>query len=87
MITDGEDNEGGAEDMAKQAYSKGIKVFILGIGSKEGAPIPMPDGSELKTLNGELVKIVLMKRCASRLLQQVMEYMFMSIIIVQQMQS
>ena len=56
LITDGEDNEGGAEDMAKQAYSKGIKVFILGIGSKEGAPIPMPDGSELKTLNGELVK-------------------------------
>ena len=37
LITDGEDNEGGAEDTAKQAYSKGIKVFILGIGSKEGA--------------------------------------------------
>ena len=36
LITDGEDNEGGAEAMAKQARNKGIKVFILGIGSKEG---------------------------------------------------
>lgn len=56
LITDGEDNEGGAEEMAKQAQSKGIRVFILGVGSTEGATIPMPDGSELKTSNGEVVK-------------------------------
>ncbi len=56
LITDGEDNEGGAEEMAKQAQSKGISVFILGVGSTEGAIIPMPDGSELKTSNGEVVK-------------------------------
>ena len=56
LITDGEDNEGGAEKMAKQAYRKGINVFILGVGSKAGATIPMPDGSELKTSTGELVR-------------------------------
>ena len=56
LITDGEDNEGGAEEMAKQAQSKGIRVFILGVGSTEGATIPMPDGSELKASNGEVVK-------------------------------
>ena len=56
LITDGEDNEGGAEEMAKQAQSKGIKVFILGIGSKEGATIPMPDGGLLKTSTGDVVK-------------------------------
>lgn len=56
LITDGEDNEGGAEEMAKQAQSKGIRVFILGVGSTEGATIPMPDGSELKKSNGEVVK-------------------------------
>ena len=56
LITDGEDNEGGAEAMAKQARNKGIKVFILGIGSKEGSTIPMPDGTELKDSNGEPVK-------------------------------
>jgi von willebrand factor type A domain protein len=59
LITDGEDNEGGAEEMAKQAQSKGIKVFILGVGSKEGGTIPMPDGSELKKSNGEVVKTCL----------------------------
>ena len=46
----------GAEEMAKQAQSKGIKVFILGIGSKEGATIPMPDGGLLKTSTGDVVK-------------------------------
>ena len=56
LITDGEDNEGGTERMAKQAYRKGINVFILGVGSKDGATIPMPDGSELKTSTGELVR-------------------------------
>ena len=59
LITDGEDNEGGAEKMAKQAYRKGINVFILGVGSKDGATIPMPDGSELKTSTGELVRTCL----------------------------
>ena len=59
LITDGEDNEGGAEEMAKQAQSKGIKVFILGVGSKEGGTIPMPNGSELKKSNGEVVKTFL----------------------------
>ena len=56
LITDGEDNEGGAEEMARQAQSKGIKVFVLGVGSKEGATIPMSDGEELKKSSGEIVK-------------------------------
>ena len=29
VITDGEDNEGGAEEMANEAEKKGIKVFIF----------------------------------------------------------
>ena len=40
VITDGEDNEGGAEEMANEAEKKGIKVFILGVGSKEGTTNP-----------------------------------------------
>ena len=56
VITDGEDNEGGAEAMAKQAQEKGIKVFILGIGSTQGATIPMPNGEDLRDANGNIVK-------------------------------
>lgn len=56
VITDGEDNEGGAEAMAKQAQEKGIKVFILGIGSTQGATIPMPNGEDLRDADGNIVK-------------------------------
>ncbi len=56
IITDGEDNEGGAEEMAEQAWKAGVRVFVLGIGSKDGATIPMQDGRELKAQNGETVK-------------------------------
>ncbi len=45
VITDGEDNEGGAAEMAKAAAEQGIKVYVLGVGSPQGAPIPMPGGS------------------------------------------
>lgn len=44
LITDGENHEGGAEEAAKMAADKGMNVYVLGIGSLEGAPIPA-DGS------------------------------------------
>lgn len=40
VITDGEDNEGGAVEAAKEAAKKGIHVYVLGIGEPGGAPIP-----------------------------------------------
>jgi Ca-activated chloride channel family protein len=42
LITDGEDNEGGAVEAAKNAAEAGIRVYILGIGDPLGAPIPIP---------------------------------------------
>lgn len=44
VITDGEDHEGGALEAAKEAKKKGINVFIPGVGSTTGAPIPMGNG-------------------------------------------
>ncbi len=40
VITDGENHEGGAEEAAKAAAEKGVSIYILGVGSLEGAPIP-----------------------------------------------
>lgn len=40
VITDGENHEGGAEEAAKAAAEKGISIYILGVGSLDGAPIP-----------------------------------------------
>ena len=42
VITDGEDNEGGAVEAAKAAAQKGIHVYMLGVGEPGGAPVPIP---------------------------------------------
>lgn len=42
LITDGEDNEQGAIEAAKEAAKAGIRIFVLGIGDPAGAPIPLP---------------------------------------------
>ena len=42
LITDGEDNEGGAVEAAKEAAKKGIRVYVLGVGSPDGAHVPIP---------------------------------------------
>ena len=43
LITDGEDHEGGAEEAAKEAHDNGCNIFMLGIGTAAGAPVPDPD--------------------------------------------
>lgn len=59
VITDGEDHEGGAEEMAEKAREAGINVYILGIGSTKGAPIPVGKGEYLKDRSGNTVMTAL----------------------------
>lgn len=40
IITDGENHEGGAVEAAKAAAEKGMSIFVMGVGSLEGSPIP-----------------------------------------------
>ena len=42
VITDGEDREGGAVEAAEAAKKNGMRVYVLGVGSTQGAPIPVP---------------------------------------------
>ncbi|MBQ8949521.1 MAG: VWA domain-containing protein [Prevotella sp.] len=56
VITDGEDHEGGALEAAKSAKDKGMNVFVLGVGSPQGAPIPIPGtGDYMKDNTGNTV--------------------------------
>lgn len=55
VITDGEDHEGGALEAAREAYKKGINVFILGVGTSKGALIPDGNGGYLKDNSGQTV--------------------------------
>ena len=46
LITDGEDQDSMAEDAAKAAAERGVKVFTVGLGdAREGARIPVRDDS------------------------------------------
>ena len=46
LITDGEDQDSYAEEAAKQAAERGVKIFTVGLGdSREGARIPIRDDS------------------------------------------
>jgi Ca-activated chloride channel family protein len=42
VITDGENHEDDATGAAKEAFEKGIQVHVVGIGTPEGKPIPIP---------------------------------------------
>ncbi len=42
IVSDGEDHEDKALDLAKEIADKGIRIFTVGVGSPEGTPIPSP---------------------------------------------
>jgi Ca-activated chloride channel family protein len=56
LITDGEelDEDGVAE--AERAAKNGIRVFTVGIGSPDGATIPLPNGQLLRDSSGKIVR-------------------------------
>jgi Ca-activated chloride channel family protein len=48
VITDGENHEDDAAGAAKAAFEKGIQVHVMGIGTPEGKPIPIPGTSNFR---------------------------------------
>lgn len=44
IITDGEDHEEGAEEAAKAAAKAGVNVYVIGVGTAQGAEIPTSEG-------------------------------------------
>jgi len=60
LLTDGEDHEGKAIEMAETARKDGIKIYTVGIGSPAGEPIPILDrnGNQVgfkKDRDGEVI--------------------------------
>ncbi|MCB1057519.1 MAG: VWA domain-containing protein [Acidobacteria bacterium] len=55
LITDGEDHSGEALKAAEEAKAKGVRIFTIGIGRDEGAPIPDPNGGFRRDRRGEIV--------------------------------
>jgi Ca-activated chloride channel family protein len=55
LITDGEDTEGDVTASADKAREAGVRVFCIGVGRTEGAPIPLPSGGFRRDAKGEMV--------------------------------
>ncbi len=55
LITDGEDHTGDALKAAEEATAAGVRIFPIGIGRDEGAPIPAPGGGFRRDRRGEII--------------------------------
>ncbi len=55
IITDGESTTGDVEQVAKQVAEKGIKIFCIGVGGLQGAPIPDENGGFKKDGSGNII--------------------------------
>lgn len=49
VFTDGEDHEGGIDEVIKAAKESGTRIYTIGVGSEEGDPIPLKDESGRKS--------------------------------------
>ena len=58
IITDGEDHEEGAEEAAKAAAKAGVNVYVIGVGTSQGAEISTSEGV-LTDENGQPVHTAL----------------------------
>ncbi|HOW18393.1 MAG TPA: VWA domain-containing protein, partial [Phycisphaerae bacterium] len=50
ILTDGENHEGYAKEMAEKARRLGVAIYIIGLGSTAGAPIPIEADGKMTTL-------------------------------------
>lgn len=69
IITDGEDHEGGAIEAAEKARKNGIRVFVLGVGSTKGSPVPDGNGGYMKDNSGQEVISVLNEEMCKQVAQ------------------
>lgn len=55
LITDGEDHSGDALKAAEEAALAGVRIFTIGIGRDEGAPIPQAKGGFRRDRRGDII--------------------------------
>lgn len=58
IISDGEDHEMGATEIATEAAEQGTQIYTIGVGTEKGSPIPIKEGNSQtykRDRNGEVV--------------------------------
>jgi Ca-activated chloride channel homolog len=56
LITDGEELDEDSVAEAERASKSGVRIFTVGVGSAEGATIPLPNGQLLRDNSGKIVR-------------------------------
>lgn len=69
VITDGEDHEPGSIEAVQAAAKQGVQVNVMGVGSIDGAPIPIGYNEFLKDNQGNVVVTKLNEDMAQRIAQ------------------
>ncbi len=59
LLTDGEDLQGSVSDAAKAAEEKGMSIYTVGVGSQEGARIPIGRNDFVRDSQGQIVTTTL----------------------------
>ena len=58
ILSDGEDHEQGVEDVLQEVKDRGIRIFTIGLGTAQGATIPITENGATfpkRDSNGEVV--------------------------------
>lgn len=55
IVSDGEDQVGNAVAAAEEAAEQGVHLFAIGVGTVDGAPIPLADGGFKTSREGDVV--------------------------------
>jgi Ca-activated chloride channel family protein len=69
LVTDGEDLVGNMNSMQQRAHDAGLSLFVIGLGTQEGAPIPCYDehGTQTGHITHEDGSIVISRLCEENL--------------------
>lgn len=73
IISDGEDHGGNVVNIAKQAAEKGIRIYTIGVGIPEGAPIPIKENGVLKYYKRDQNNEQVITRLEKETLQKISE--------------
>ena len=69
LVSDGENHEDDAIQIAKEVAKKGIQIYTIGMGTPNGGPIPLGNNSFLKDIDGNIV----ITKLSSELLTEIAE--------------
>ena len=71
LISDGDDHEMGASEIASEAKSKSIKIYTIGVGTLKGGTIPIVERAGVKTYKRDSSGEVVITRLNQDLLMQI----------------